>query len=99
MALAAKLVMRQGQSMVLTPQLLQAIKLLQLPSLELAAFIKDEIERNPLLALEEAPEQDPQFGAQAESAPPEGEEDWASERLETDAGSMACRLGSEIENA
>ena len=40
MALSAKLAMRQGQSMVLTPQLLQAIKLLQMPNAELAAFIE-----------------------------------------------------------
>ena len=49
MALSAKLAMRQGQSMVLTPQLLQAIKLLQMPNAELAAFIEEELERNPLL--------------------------------------------------
>ena len=35
--------------MVLTPQLLQAIKLLQMPNAELAAFIESELERNPLL--------------------------------------------------
>ena len=35
--------------MVLTPQLLQAIKLLQMPNAELAAFIEAELERNPLL--------------------------------------------------
>ena len=35
--------------MVLTPQLLQAIKLLQMPNAELAAFIEGELERNPLL--------------------------------------------------
>ena len=49
MALSNKLVMRQGQSMVLTPQLLQAIKLLQMPNIELAAYIEGELERNPLL--------------------------------------------------
>ena len=35
--------------MVLTPQLLQAIKLLQMPNAELTAFIESELERNPLL--------------------------------------------------
>ena len=49
MALSAKLAMRQGQTMVLTPQLLQAIKLLQMPSGELSAFIESELERNPIL--------------------------------------------------
>ena len=85
--------------MVLTPQLLQAIKLLQLPSLELAAFIKDEVERNPLLELEDAPLPDDEFGAPAETSAPEGEEDWASEQFETDATALAAKLGTEIENA
>lgn len=49
MALSAKLVLRQGQTLVLTPQLLQAIKLLQFSSQELAAFVQEELERNPLL--------------------------------------------------
>jgi RNA polymerase sigma-54 factor len=34
---------------VMTPQLMQAIKLLQLSNLDLAAFVEDELERNPLL--------------------------------------------------
>ncbi len=41
--------MRQGQSLVMTPQLQQAIKLLQLSNMELAEFVEAEIERNPLL--------------------------------------------------
>ena len=99
MALAAKLVMRQGQSMVLTPQLLQAIKLLQLPTLELSAFIKDEIERNPLLEMDAGAPPDSEFGAPAESGPSEGLEDWASEGLETDPAALAANLGTEIANA
>ena len=49
MALMQRLEMRQGQSLVMTPQLLQAIKLLQLSHLELAAYVEAELERNPLL--------------------------------------------------
>ncbi len=49
MALSTKLVMRQGQSLVMTPQLLQAIKLLQFSNQELVAFVEEELERNPLL--------------------------------------------------
>src|ERR1700734_348878 len=49
MALSAKTTMRQGQTMVLTPQLLQAIKLLQMPNLELTQFIENELASNPLL--------------------------------------------------
>jgi RNA polymerase sigma-54 factor len=41
--------MRQGQGLVITPQLQQAIKLLQLSNLELEAFVEAEMERNPLL--------------------------------------------------
>ncbi|KCZ52310.1 RNA polymerase factor sigma-54 [Hyphomonas pacifica] len=41
--------MRQGQSLVMTPQLQQAIKLLQLSNQELTEFVEAEIERNPLL--------------------------------------------------
>ncbi len=49
MALSQRLVMKQGQSLVMTPQLQQAIKLLQMSSIELQAFVEAEIERNPLL--------------------------------------------------
>ena len=49
MALTAKLVMRHSQSLVMTPQLLQAIKLLQFSNMELTAFVQEELERNPLL--------------------------------------------------
>ena len=44
-----RLDMRQSQSLVMTPQLQQAIKLLQLSNIELAEFVEAEIERNPLL--------------------------------------------------
>ena len=54
MAIAPKLQMRQGQSLVMTPQLQQAIKLLQLSNLELAEYVETEIERNPLLERGEA---------------------------------------------
>jgi RNA polymerase sigma-54 factor len=49
-ALSQRLELRQGQSLVITPQLQQAIKLLQLSNLELEAFVENELERNPLLA-------------------------------------------------
>ncbi len=49
MALSSKLELRQGQSLVMTPQLQQAIKLLQLSNLELTEFVEGELERNPLL--------------------------------------------------
>ncbi|CCG42521.1 RNA polymerase factor sigma-54 [Magnetospirillum molischianum] len=54
MALGPRLDLRQSQSLVMTPQLQQAIKLLQLSSLELSSFIDQELERNPLLEREDA---------------------------------------------
>lgn len=49
MALSTKLELRQGQQLVMTPQLQQAIRLLQLSNLELNEFVDAELERNPLL--------------------------------------------------
>jgi RNA polymerase sigma-54 factor len=41
--------LRQAQSLVMTPQLQQAIKLLELSNQELAAYVEQELEQNPLL--------------------------------------------------
>jgi len=49
MSLSLRLDLRQTQSLVMTPQLQQAIKLLQLPNLELAAYVTQELEQNPFL--------------------------------------------------
>src|SRR6185437_10033153 len=49
MAITTKLELRQTHSLVMTPQLQQAIKLLQLSNMELASFVEAELERNPLL--------------------------------------------------
>ena len=49
MAVAPRLVQKQSQSLVMTPQLQQAIKLLQLSNIELAAFVEEQLESNPLL--------------------------------------------------
>ncbi len=49
MSLAPRLDLRQSQSLVMTPQLQQAIKLLALSNLEIEGFIAEEIEKNPLL--------------------------------------------------
>jgi RNA polymerase sigma-54 factor len=49
MGLGPSLSIRHSQQLVLTPQLTQAIKLLQLSNLELEAFIAEELSKNPLL--------------------------------------------------
>ncbi|OQW61140.1 MAG: RNA polymerase factor sigma-54 [Proteobacteria bacterium HN_bin10] len=53
MAMTPRLELRQGQALVMTPQLQQAIKLLQLSNVELQEFVEGELERNPLLEREE----------------------------------------------
>ena len=54
MALVPRLDLRQVQSLVMTPQLQQAIKLLQMSSLELNQYVEQEVEQNPLLDRENA---------------------------------------------
>ncbi|WP_169566555.1 RNA polymerase factor sigma-54 [Sneathiella limimaris] len=49
MALAPRLELKQSQQLIMTPQLQQAIKLLQLSNLELSDFVEQELDRNPLL--------------------------------------------------
>ncbi len=49
MALSANLFLRQNQSLVMTPQLMQSIQLLQMTHVELSQFIAQEVEKNPLL--------------------------------------------------
>lgn len=53
MALTPRLELRQGQSLVMTPQLQQAIKLLQMSNLELQTYVESELEKNPLLERDE----------------------------------------------
>ena len=55
MALAPKLEFRQSQQLVMTPQLQQAIKLLQLSNLELSEYVEEQLEQNPFLERNEAP--------------------------------------------
>ena len=52
MALAPRIEIRQSQQLVMTPQLTQAIKLLQLSNLELESVIAEELAKNPLLESE-----------------------------------------------
>ena len=54
MALSQRLNLKQQQSLVMTPQLQEAIKLLQMSNIELAAYIEAELEQNPLLERDES---------------------------------------------
>jgi RNA polymerase sigma-54 factor len=82
LALSARLEIRQGQGLVITPQLQQAIKLLQLSNLELEAFVEAELERNPLLQRDE---RDAEPDAEA---PIEAANDVSTDRID-DAGARA----------
>ncbi|HYZ62047.1 MAG TPA: RNA polymerase factor sigma-54 [Acetobacteraceae bacterium] len=63
MAMGPRLEFRQTQSLVMTPQLRQAIKLLQFTNLEVAAFVEEELERNPLLERDERSDASPELPA------------------------------------
>lgn len=101
MAITTKLELRQGQQLVMTPQLQQAIRLLQLSNLELHAFVETELERNPLLERDEdqAGRTERTIDAAAETAPvqPEG----VAEQLTFDGtGDTATReLDTDLDNA
>jgi RNA polymerase sigma-54 factor len=70
MALSQRLEIRQGHALVMTPQLMQAIKLLQLSNLDLVAYVENELEHNPLL--DRAGEGEGEARASAGEAPSDG---------------------------
>src|SRR5260370_30454258 len=100
MALAQKLLIRQTQALVMTPQLMQAIKLLQLSHLDLAAYVDGELERNPLLERPADQDQVRDDGETAGETPSASEEepasaDWMDDRLES-RPSIRARLGTQL---
>lgn len=81
MALSVRLDLKQSQSLVMTPQLQQAIKLLQMSNMELGAFVEEELEKNPLLQRDESdntPMQEAVDAPQGDEAPSGNEESGAS---------------------
>jgi RNA polymerase sigma-54 factor len=113
MALTTKLLLRQGQALVMTPQLLQAIKLLQFSNIELAAFVQEELERNPLLErVEDVPDADEPVAAPAQNGDATerdglvpsadfneaGEIEWSSDAFATDRETLETSLGTELSN-
>jgi RNA polymerase sigma-54 factor len=69
MALAPRLELRHTQTLVMTPQLQQAIRLLQYTNLELTDFLTQEVEKNPLLEFEDSTIEPPVAG-EADAAEP-----------------------------
>src|SRR3954454_16723804 len=103
MALTQKLELRQSQALVMTPQLMQAIKLLQLSNLDLPAYVEGELQRKP--PLEHAPDGEddaPRNEADASSEPAPSAEasatEWIGEEFETSRGAMEERLGNPLDN-
>ncbi len=78
MAIAPRLEQRLGQALVMTPQLRQAIQLLQLSNLELGAYVEQELEKNPLLERDDATQ-----SSSASDDPPDAERP-VENGLETD---------------
>jgi len=97
MAMMPRMELRQGQSLVMTPQLLQAIKLLQLSHLELQNFVEGELERNPLLERDEAGDA-PLHANGADNPHVADPESFArAESLHSQEG-MEERLGTRLDN-
>ena len=104
MALTQKLLLRQSQALVMTPQLMQAIKLLQLSHLELTSYVEGELERNPLLERAEPAEAGPVEGEagsaeRGDAAPADGRTgDWLGQDLETSRTALEEGLGTRLDN-
>ena len=100
MALTPRLDLRQSQALVMTPQLQQAIKMLQLNNLEISAYVDEQLEENPLL---ERADNDEQSSATAEDlpsdAPPAMDEPESSETAEpAPTETQAEALDSDYDN-
>jgi RNA polymerase sigma-54 factor len=102
MALSTKLELRQGQQLVMTPQLQQAIRLLQLSNMDLAQYVESELERNPLLEADDGPEapvrtelEQAEF-AKSEEAAPAADGDWVD--LEKPVADPEGTFDTEYEN-
>jgi RNA polymerase sigma-54 factor len=80
MALTQRLQIRQSQALVMTPQLMQAIKLLQLSNLDLVAYVEAELERNPLL--DRSAEDERAAPENGSASPAEQSEVWNAEAAE-----------------
>src|SRR6185312_105986 len=111
MPLSHRLELRQSQSLVMTPQLMQAIKLLQLSNLDLIAYVDAELERNPLLeradgdeAADSGESDDGEaalnvVGESDDSAEVAGgDTDWQDTRLDAQPGMLAEKIDTDLSN-
>jgi len=108
MALSQKLQLKQSQALVMTPQLMQAIKLLQLSSLDLASYVEAELERNPLLERVEEPQRPAEEAGEAaaqgeregrtEAVSDNRTDEWEAGQVEPTRGEIEDRFETNIEN-
>jgi RNA polymerase sigma-54 factor len=106
MALSAGLQLRQSQSLVMTPQLMQSIRLLQFSHVELTRFIEQEVERNPLLELVNAESDQSDAGPDSPSEAPmvqsvagdAGEDATWAESSENQSDRMTSEIDERYEN-
>lgn len=101
MSISPKLMMRQSQSLVMTPQLLQAIKLLQFSTVELQDYVEAELEKNPLLERDSRADEAPLMPDDRPDPNPAAIEpgDWAREDLPADRATLERETGTDFENA
>lgn len=90
--------LRISQQLTMTPQLQQAIRLLQLSALDLAQEIQSHLEANPLLELEESPEDNPettlsdnQLGESQQASEPEEVIEFTPDSWSADLSATAGR--------
>ena len=93
---------RQSQLLVMTPQLMQAIKLLQLSNLDLVAYVEAELERTPLLERgdEDGPGDGPESAAELEPAAAAARDDgpeWLETSLER-GEAIEAKLDTDLGN-
>jgi RNA polymerase sigma-54 factor len=101
MALTQRLQIRQSQALVMTPQLMQAIKLLQLSNLDLVAYVEAELERNPLLdhgGEAEPPPAEAAAGAQSPDKPEVNGEALNGHEFEGNAAAKDERVDNRLDD-
>jgi RNA polymerase sigma-54 factor len=102
MPISPKLELRHSQSLVMTPQLMQAIKLLQLSNLDLVAYVDAELERNPLLERDESDKDQGEAPADehdgAAAANGEGQSEWLEPGLDAAPDGAAGKLDTDLGN-
>jgi len=99
MTLSQRLEIRQSHALVMTPQLMQAIKLLQLSNLDLAAYVENELEHNPLLERsgEGADEGEPRSLDEAWQ-PPAGGAEWEQGGADANGATAADGPGLDLDH-